>query len=143
LDAALGRIPAFVDTGLNLVHVDDVARGHLLALERGKTLERYILGGRDMSLEQILELVADRCGRPRPKIRLPRWSVYPVAFGSEAVARITGAEPRVSLVGLRMSAKHMYFSSRKGARELGCTWRDPAEPVHDAIDWFAENGYLD
>lgn len=142
LDAALGRIPAFVDTGLNLVHVDDVARGHLLALEKGRTGERYILGGRDMSLQQILALVADRCGRPRPKIRLPHWFVYPVAVGSELVARITGREPRVSLDGVRMSAKHMYFSSAKAERELGYAWRDPAEAVHDAIDWFAENGYL-
>ncbi|HEX6996964.1 MAG TPA: hopanoid-associated sugar epimerase [Gammaproteobacteria bacterium] len=142
LDAALGRIPAFVDTGLNLVHVDDVARGHLLALDKGKRLERYILGGEDMSLERILELVADRCGRPRPKVRLPHWSVYPVAAASELVARVTGREPRVSLDGVRMSAKHMYFTSRKAERELGYTWRDPAEAVNDAIDWFAANGYL-
>ncbi len=142
LDAALGKIPAFVDTGLNLVHVDDVARGHLLALERGRAGERYILGGRDMSLEQILGLVADRIGRPRPKVRLPHWFVYPVAVGSELAARITGREPRVTLDGVRMSAKHMYFSSGKAERELGYAWRDPAEAVTDAIDWFATNGYL-
>lgn len=142
LDAALGRIPAFVDTGLNLVHVDDVARGHLLALDKGKRLERYILGGENMSLERILELVADRCGRPRPKVRLPHWSVYPVAVASELVARVTGREPRVSLDGVRMSAKHMYFTSRKAEKELGYTWRDPADAVNDAIDWFAANGYL-
>lgn len=142
LDAALGKIPAFVDTGLNLVHVDDVARGHLLALEKGRGGERYILGGRDMSLEQILGLVADRCGRPRPKVRLPHWFVYPVAVGSELAARITRREPRVTLDGVRMSAKHMYFSSAKAERELGYTWRDPAEAVTDAIDWFARNGYL-
>ncbi len=143
LDASLGRIPAFVDTGLNLVHVDDVARGHVLALERGRTAERYILGGRDMSLERILELVAEHCGRPRPKVRLPHWSVYPVAVGAELVARITGREPRVSLDGVRMSAKHMYFSSRKAEQELGYTWRDPAEAIRDAIDWFTANGYRD
>ncbi|MFO7287526.1 MAG: NAD-dependent epimerase/dehydratase family protein [Gammaproteobacteria bacterium] len=142
LDAALGRIPAFVDTGLNLVHVDDVARGHLLALEKGRRGERYILGGRDMSLERILAIVAERCGRPRPKVKLPHWLVYPIAAGSELAARITGREPRVTLDGVRMSTKHMYFSSAKAERELGYTWRDPAEAVADAIDWFARNGYL-
>ena len=142
LDAALGKIPAFVDTGLNLVHVDDVARGHLLALDKGRRLERYILGGENMSLERILELVADRCGRPRPKVRLPHWSVYPVAVASELVARVTRREPRVTLDGVRMSAKHMYFTSRKAETELGYTWRDPAAAVNDAIDWFAANGYL-
>jgi dihydroflavonol-4-reductase len=142
LEAALGRIPAFVDTGLNLVHVDDVARGHLLALEKGRAGERYILGGRDMSLEQILTLVAARCGRPRPKVRLPHWFVYPIAVASEIGARVTGREPRVSLDGVRMSAKHMYFSSRKAEEELGYRWRDPADAVADAIDWFANNGYL-
>ena len=142
IDAASGRMPAFVDTGLNLVHVDDVARGHVLALSKGRAGERYILGGRDISLERILELVADRCGRPRPKIRLPHWSVYPVAFGSELVSKVTGREPRVSLDGLRMAAKHMYFSSAKAERELGYRWRDPAEAVTDAIAWFERNGYL-
>ncbi|HEX7082116.1 MAG TPA: hopanoid-associated sugar epimerase [Gammaproteobacteria bacterium] len=142
LDAARGRIPAFVDTGLNLVHVDDVARGHLLALEKGRPGERYILGGADMSLERILRLVAERCRRAPPRVRLPHWSVYPVAVASEIAARFSGREPRVSLDGVRMSAKHMYFSSRKAERELGYRWRDPAEAVTDAIAWFARNGYL-
>lgn len=142
VDAACGRIPAFVDTGLNLVHVDDVAQGHLLAHAKGASGERYILGGHDMSLEQILHLVADRRGRARPKVRLPHWFVYPIAFGSEAVARVTGREPRVTLDGVRMSAKHMYFSSAKAQRELGYTFRDPAIAVTDAIDWFERHGYL-
>lgn len=142
LDTALGKMPAFVDTGLNLVHVDDVARGHLLALEKGHRGERYILGGRDMSLEHILALVAQHCGRPAPKVRLPHWFVVPVAVGSELAARLTRREPRVTLDGVRMSAKHMYFSSAKAERDLGYVWRDPAEAVTDAIDWFARNGYL-
>lgn len=142
LDAAAGRIPAFVDTGLNLVHVDDVARGHLLALGRGVTGERYILGGEDMSLEKILELVAKHYGRRPPKIRLPHWSVYPIAVGSELVAKLTKREPRVSMDSVRMSSKHMYFSSHKAERELGYGWRDPAAAITDAIEWFEEHDYL-
>lgn len=142
LDAAAGRMPAFVDTGLNLVHVDDVAAGHVAALERGRPGERYILGGVDMSLKAILEVVAGYAGRRAPTLRLPRWSVFPVAVASEGVARLTGREPRVSLDGLRMAAKHMYFSSAKAERELGYRWRDPAEAVKDAVEWFTRNGDL-
>jgi dihydroflavonol-4-reductase len=142
LDAAAGRMPAFVDTGLNLVHVDDVAAGHAAALERGRPGERYILGGADMSLKAILEVVARYSGRRPPTLRLPRWSVYPVALTSEGLARLTGREPRVSLDGLRMAAKHMYFSSAKAEHELGYRWRDPAEAVKDAVEWFARNGAL-
>lgn len=142
VDAAAGRIPAFVDTGLNLVHVDDVARGHLLALARGASGERYILGGEDMSLRRILELVADLRGRVPPRIRLPHWLVYPIAAGSEAVAALTKREPRVSLDSVRMSSKHMYFSSGKAERDLGYRWRDPGEAVTDAIAWFERHGYI-
>src|SRR5690606_34278853 len=92
LDAAAGRMPAFVDTGLNVVHVDDVAVGHLLALERGTPGERYILGGEDMSLERILHCVAAHTGRRPPRMRLPHWSVYPAAIAAEGLARLTGKE---------------------------------------------------
>jgi dihydroflavonol-4-reductase len=142
LDAAAGRMPAFVDTGLNLVHVDDVAAGHLAALRRGRPGERYILGGADLSLEEILRVVARCSGRRAPRVRLPRWSVYPAALASEWLAGVTGRPPRVTLDGLRMAAKHMYFSSRKAERELDYRWRDPAEAVADAVDWFRRNGYL-
>jgi dihydroflavonol-4-reductase len=141
LDAAAGRMPAFVDTGLNLVHVDDVAAGHLLAAQRGVPGERYVLGGDDFTLEQILRLVAEHVGRRASTIRLPHWSVYPVAVAAEAVARFTNREPRVTLDGLRMSKKHMYFTSRKAQRELGYRWRDPRLAVAAAVDWFKANGY--
>ncbi|HVY65233.1 MAG TPA: hopanoid-associated sugar epimerase [Gammaproteobacteria bacterium] len=142
LDAAAGRMPAFVDTGLNLVDVDDCARGHLLAFAAGKTGERYILGGRDFTLREILEVVAAHVGRRAPKIRLPHWLVYPLAVGAEGVATITRREPRVTLDGVRMSTKHMYFSSRKAERELGYRWRDPRLAIAAAIDWFKRNEYF-
>jgi dihydroflavonol-4-reductase len=142
LDAAAGRMPAFVDTGLNLVHVDDVARGHLAALALGKPGERYILGGEDMTLQRILQRVAEHVGRPAPTLRLPHWLVYPVAAAAEGVAKITGREPRVTLDGVRMSTKHMYFSSRKAERELGYRYRDPVEAIREAIDWFKRHDYF-
>jgi len=142
LDAAAGRMPAFVDTGLNLVHVDDVAAGHLAAARLGVPGERYILGGDDFTLQQILELVAEHVGRRASTIRLPHWSVYPLAVGAEAVAMLTKREPRVTLDGLRMSKKHMYFSSRKAQRDLQYRWRDPRLAVAAAVDWFKANGYF-
>jgi dihydroflavonol-4-reductase len=142
LDAAAGRMPAFVDTGLNLVHVDDVAQGHLLALERGKPGERYILGGEDFTLERILIEVAQHVGRRASTIRLPHWSVYPLAAAAEALALVTKREPRVTLDGLRMSTKHMYFSSRKAERELGFRWRDPRLAIVAAVDWFKQHDYF-
>ena len=142
LDAAAGRMPAFVDTGLNLVHVDDVAQGHLLALDRGKPGERYILGGEDFTLERILIEVAQHVGRRASTIRLPHWSVYPLAVAAEGLALVTKREPRVTLDGLRMSTKHMYFSSRKAERELGFRWRDPRLAIVAAVDWFKQHDYF-
>lgn len=142
LDAAAGRMPAFVDTGLNLVDVDDVARGHLAAFELGKPGERYVLGGDDFTLQRILELVAEHVGRRPSTIRLPHWSVYPLAVAAEGFARFTKREPRVTLDGVRMSTKHMYFSSGKAQRELGYRWRDPRLAIAAAVDWFKANEYF-
>ncbi len=142
LDAAAGRMPAFVDTGLNLVHVDDVALGHLAAAKLGRPGERYILGGEDFSLQRILELVAQHVGRRASTIRLPHWSVYPLAVAAEGIALVTKREPRVTLDGVRMSTKHMYFSSRKAQRELGYRWRDPQLAIAAAVDWFKANDYF-
>jgi dihydroflavonol-4-reductase len=142
LDAACGRMPAYVDTGLNIVHVDDVAEGHLLARDRGRPGERYILGGADMSLREILAMVATLCGRRPPSVRLPRAVVYPVALVSELLARFTHAEPRVTRDGLRMSRKHMYFSSRRAEDDLGYRWRPPERAIADALDWFRAHGRI-
>jgi dihydroflavonol-4-reductase len=142
LDAAAGRMPAYVDTGLNVVHVDDVAHGHLLALSRGRTGERYILGGVDMTLEQILGEIARIVGRKPPRVRLPYALVLPMAYVAEGVAKISGRSGRLTLEGVRMSRKRMFFSSAKAERELGYSWRPPAEALADAVRWFRARGWL-
>jgi dihydroflavonol-4-reductase len=142
LDAAAGRMPAYVDTGLNIVHVDDVAAGHLLAYERGKAGERYILGGQDMSLREILDMIARLEGRRAPRVRLPYGLVLPIAYAAEAFARVSGRSGRITLEGVRMSRKKMFFSSAKAQRELGYRWRPPERAFEDAIRWFRNNGML-
>jgi dihydroflavonol-4-reductase len=142
LDAAAGRMPAYVDTGLNIVHVDDVAAGHLLAYARGNAGERYILGGQDMSLREILEMIARLEGRNPPRVRLPYAAVLPIAYLAEGFARLTGRSGRITLEGVRMSRKKMFFSSAKAARELGYRWRPPSQAFEDAIRWFRDNGML-
>ncbi len=142
LDAAAGRIPAFVNTGLNVVHVDDVARGHLLAFERGTPGERYILGGEDLSLETILARVAAVSGRKAPKLKLPHAAVLPIAHASELFARMFGGEPLATVDGVRMARKRMFFSSRKARESLGYGFRSSTEAIRDAVEWFKSNGYL-
>ncbi|HEX4153609.1 MAG TPA: hopanoid-associated sugar epimerase [Steroidobacteraceae bacterium] len=142
LDAAAGRMPAYVDTGLNIVHVDDVAAGHIKALERGVPGERYILGGEDMTLEQILGQIAAIVGRKPPRLRLPYGAVLPMAYVAEGIARLTGRSGRLTLEGLRMSRKRMYFSSAKAARDLRYAWRPPMAAFEDAVRWFRERGLL-
>jgi len=142
LDAACGRMPAYVDTGLNIVHVDDVARGHLLAFERGVAGERYILGGKDMTLREILAELARLVGREPPRVRLPYAAVLPIAYIAEAFSRVSGRAGRVTLEGVRMSRKRMFFSSAKAQRELGYAWRPPVEAFADAVDWFRERGLI-
>jgi dihydroflavonol-4-reductase len=142
LDAAAGRMPAYVDTGLNIVHVDDVAAGHLMAFHRGRNGERYILGGTDMTLRQILEYISQFVGRKPPRIRLPYAAVLPMAYIAEAVARVTGHSGRLTLEGVRMSRKLMFFSSAKAVSELGYRWRPPAAAFDDAVGWFRESGLL-
>ncbi|RVU21481.1 hopanoid-associated sugar epimerase [Methylobacterium oryzihabitans] len=142
LDAAQGKIPAFVDTGLNLAHVDDIARGHLLALGRGRIGERYILGGEDVMLAQMLADIAHCVGRKPPTVRLPRAAVYPIALVSELAARVTGKAPLATLDGVRMSRYRMFFSDAKARAELGYTARPYREGLRDAVAWFRQAGYL-
>ena len=143
LEAARGRIPAFVDTGLNLVHVDDVADGHLLAFEHGRIGERYILGGDNLLLREMLAEIAGLVGRKPPRLQLPPRALRPVALVAEAIARLgIGSEPLVTADGVRMARKPMYFTSAKAERELGYRSRPAAEGLRDAIHWYRSCGYL-
>jgi len=136
LEAASGRMPAFVDTGLNLVHVDDVAAGHLQAYRQGRIGERYVLGGQNVTLQAMLAEIARLVGRAPPRVRLPRELVYPVAYAAEFMASFTGREPMATVDGLRMAKYFMYFSSAKAERELGYSARPYPEALRDAVDWF-------
>ena len=142
LDAAAGRMPAYVDTGLNIVHVDDVAAGHLLACERGRPGERYILGGTNMSLREILETIAQLVGHAPPRWRLPVAAVLPVAYAAEAWARIAGSEPLVTVDGVRLARKHMYFTSARAEGELGYRARPARLALAAAIEGFRAAGML-
>ena len=142
VEAATGRIPAFVDTGLNLVHVDDVAAGHLLALDKGRIGESYILGGVDVSLREMLGVIAGLVGRKAPTVGLPRAPLYPIAWIAEGIARITGKEPFVTADALTMAKYHMFFSSAKAKAELGYAARPYREALADALAWFRSAGML-
>jgi dihydroflavonol-4-reductase len=142
VEAASGRMPAFVNTGLNIVHVDDVARGHLLALEKGEVGQRYVLGGHNMSLREILGVIAAMTGHPAPRIQLPHSLVLPIAHVAEAWARLVdGNEPFITVDGVRQARKLMYFSSERARRMLGYSARPAAEALFEAIEWFRENGH--
>jgi dihydroflavonol-4-reductase len=143
IEAARGRMPAFVDTGLNLVHVDDVAAGHLAALRSGSIGERYILGGENVYLRVMLAEIARMVGRRAPRLRLPVAAVYPLAVGTELWSRLSGREPFVTRDGLRMARHHMFFQDTKARRDLAYVSRPYQEGVADAIAWFRDAGYLD
>jgi dihydroflavonol-4-reductase len=142
LDAAAGRVPAYIDTGLNIVHVDDVAEGHVLALEKGRVGERYILGGENMLLKDILGLVADVVHRRPPSIRLPEAVTWPAAFMMEKTARLTGIAPLMTRDHLKMARKKMFYSSAKAESELGYKFRPARLAVEEAVAWFRSNGML-
>ncbi|MBV9991660.1 MAG: NAD-dependent epimerase/dehydratase family protein [Alphaproteobacteria bacterium] len=142
VEAATGRMPAYVDTGLNLVHVDDVAEGHLLALDKGAIGERYILGGQDATLAEMLAHIARLSNRKPPRVNLPRKPIYALAYVAEGIAALTGKEPFVTVDALKMSEHHMFFSSAKAERELGYRARPYQEALADALAWFREAGYL-
>ncbi len=142
VEAAAGRIPCFVDTGLNLVHVDDVAEGHLAAFHKGRIGERYILGGQNVLFSDMLSDIAGLVGRKAPRWRFPRAAIMPVAYMAEAMARVTGVEPFVTRDGLRMAKYRMFFNAAKAERELGFRARPYREGLADAIEWFQTSGHL-
>lgn len=142
VEAACGRMPAYLETGLNLVHVDDVAQGHVAALERGQTGRRYILGGQDVALGDMLAEIARQTGRRPPTLRLPRAPLYPLAWGAEAIARITGREPFLTADALKMARHHMFYSSARAEAELGYRARPWQQAIADALDWFRAVGRI-
>jgi len=142
LDTLLGRMPAYVDTWLNVVHVDDVARGHLLAFERGKPGERYILGGENMTLLQILSTIDELTGTRKFRMRLPHKMVMLSAHILDKWALVSGREPRVTVEAARMAKKKMIYSTDKAMRELGYQYRPAREALQDAITWYMNKGYL-
>ncbi len=142
VEAASGRMPAFVETGLNLVHVDDVAEGHIAAMERGVIGRHYILGGEDVTLATMLGEIAARAGRAPPRMRLPIAPLRPLAWAAEAVARLTGREPMLTRDALKMAGHQMYFTSARAEAELGYRARDWREGVRDALAWFRAAGMV-
>ena len=142
VEAATGHMPAYVDTGLNVVHVDDVATGHLLALEHGKPGERFILGGENLALKEILTEIARISGRPAPRFQVPHNVVMPIAAMAEMWSRLSHREPFVTLDGVRLARKRMYFSSSRAIDRLGYRPRPAVEAIAEAIHWFGRHGYL-
>lgn len=142
LDVARGKMPAFVDTGLNIVHVDDVAAGHLLALEKGVSGQSYILGAENIMLGEFFAMVAQLSHRRAPRIRLPIAPLMPLAWAMERVAGFTGKTPLMTPDILTMARKKMFFSADRARRDLGYAPRPAVQAVADALDWFRAQGML-
>jgi len=143
VDFLSGKMPAYVDTGLNLVDVEDVARGHVLAADKGQVGEKYILGHENLTLQQILALLAELSGRPAPRFKVPYALALGVAYADAALARlIPGREPFVPPVGVKLSKKKMFFDPSKAVRELGLPQTPVREALRKAVQWFEENGYV-
>ncbi len=136
------RMPAYVETGLNLIDVEDVADGHLLAMEKGRVGERYILGCRNLTLKEILEKLSAVSGLPAPTVRLPRMAALALAAVSTGLSALTRRPPRIPLEGVRMTGKKMFFDSSKAVRELGLPQNSVEEALRKAVTWFRRNGYV-
>jgi dihydroflavonol-4-reductase len=142
VDFLNGRMPAYVDTGLNFAPVEDVARGHLLAAEKGKIGERYILGGRNMTLKEILAVLAGICGRPAPRIHLPHAVALGAAHIDSFVSRMLDREPRIPLDGVRMARHSMFVDGSRAERELGYHPGPVEAALERAVRWYVDHGYV-
>lgn len=136
-----GRMPAYLDTGLNIVHVMDVAEGHILAMEKGRKGEKYILGNQNLTLREIFQLLESISGRRAPKVRLPRWPIVALAYLMGVMSKITKREPPIPVDGVRMASKKMFFDPSKAVKELGLPQRPVRQALEDSVAWFRENGY--
>ena len=142
LDFLNGKMPAYVDTGLNVVAVEDVAAGHLLAAEKGRIGERYILGARNLTLKQILDMLAAIVGRPAPRLRLPHAVALAAGYADEFFARLRGREPQIPVEGVKMSRHRMFVESDKAERELGYHPTPVEAALERAVRWYESHGYL-
>ncbi len=140
LDFLNGKMPAYVDTGLNVAPVEDVAAGHLLAAEKGRAGERYILGGRNMTLKQILDALAPIAGRPAPRVKLPHAVALAAGYADEFFARVAGREPKIPVEGVKMSRHRMFVESDKAERELGYAKTSVEAALKRAVRWYEDRG---
>ncbi len=142
VDFLAGRMPAYIDTGLNLIDASDIALGHWLACEHGRPGERYVLGSRNLTLREILGILSELSGLPAPKFRIPYPVAYAAGYCSTAWAELTGQEPRAPLEGVRMAKKKMWVTHEKASRELGFNPGPPEAALTKAVTWFRANGYV-
>jgi dihydroflavonol-4-reductase len=142
LDFLQGKMPAYVDTGLNVAAVEDVAAGHLLAADKGRIGERYILGARNMTLKEILDALSAITGRPAPRVRLPHAIALAAGYAAEFYSRLAGREPQIPVEGVKMSRHKMFVESDKAARELGYKPGKVEAALERAVRWYEEHGYL-
>jgi len=143
LDFLRGKMPAYVDTGLNVAPVEDIAEGHLLAAEKGRAGERYILGGRNMTLKQILDALSAITGRRAPRLRLPHAIALAAGYADQLFSRLAGREPQIPVEGVKMSRHRMFVQSDKAERELGYKPTSVGAALERAVNWYQQHGYLD
>ena len=142
LDFLRSRLPAYVETGLNVVPVEDVARGHLLAAEHGRVGERYLLGGRNMTLKELLDALARIAGQRAPRVRLPWTVAMALGYADQLAASVRGREPRIPLDGVRMARHRMWANCTKAERELGFHAGSVEAALQRAVQWYRRNGYV-
>ena len=136
------KMPAYLDTGLNIIDVEDCARGHILAAEKGRIGEKYILGNENLTLQRIFDMLGKITGLPAPRLRLPYIPILIAAYVNEAISRCTGREPLIPLAGVQMARKFMFFDSTKAVHELGLPQKPANEALSKAVTWFRDNGYV-
>jgi len=142
VDFMKGRMPAYIETGMNIVDVDDVAAGHLLAMEKGRIGERYILGNKNLMLREVFEIMSRLTGIKAPTIKLPRLAILPLAYANQWIANLTGHPPRVPLEGVKMAKYKMHYDCSKAIRELGIPLTPPEVALEKAVRWFRDHGYV-
>jgi dihydroflavonol-4-reductase len=141
VDFMKGRMPAYIETGMNIVDVDDVAAGHLLAMQKGRIGERYILGNKNLMLREVFEILSRLTGVKAPTIKLPRLAILPLAYLNQWISNLTGQPPRIPLEGVKMAKYKMHYDCSKAIRELGIPHTPPEVALEKAVKWFRSHGY--